>query len=151
MFILVAKKKAKKEIAGFKVQQGSEGICFHIEPDEAMQQAWQRFYKTAEARNISEKEIPEIIKTKFLKPGEEKVLFFNKEEQTPNFVLQVVLRNKKLLEKKNRKLAVLLMKLAIDQHCMFSEILWGEDVRGEPWLKTVVLVGDETTGLLHYL
>jgi len=151
MFIKTKKNKTKKEIAGIEVQQGTEGIRFQIVPDAAMQQAWQRFSKTAEARYISAKELPPAILVKFLKPTKEKVLFFNKEEQTPNFVLQVVLRKKQLLEKKNRKLAVLLMELALDQHCMFSEILLAKGEREEGLIKMVVLVGDETTGLLYNL
>lgn len=87
MFIKIAKFKARQERAGIKVQQGNEGIRFQIEPDATMQWKWQQFYKTAKVRNITTKDIPKEILLKFLVPAKEKALFFNEEEQTPNFVL----------------------------------------------------------------
>lgn len=80
MFIKITKFKARREILGIKVQQGKEGIRFQIKPDATMQGKWQQFYKTAEVRNITTKDIPKEILLKFLVPAEERALFFNKEE-----------------------------------------------------------------------
>lgn len=63
----------------------------------------------------------------------------------------MVLWKEELLEKKNRKLAVLLMELVIERHCMFSEILLDKGEGEEGRIKTVILVGDATTGLLYNL
>jgi hypothetical protein len=151
MLIKVVKNKWKREIEGIKVRQSWGGIRIQIVPDEAMQKRWQHFIKTEEFRTTVLKDIPEEILLKFLTPLEGKVLFFNKEEQTPNFVLQVVLWKKQLLEKKNRNFTVLLMELAIGKPCMFSEVLLDKNGGEEGRIKTVILVGDTTTGLLYNL
>ena len=134
-----------------QIENKIKGIRIRLEPDEGMQYKWRIFYESARLRATQFSEIPSGIFLELPDNPEEGVLFFNKEDQTPNFVLSVVLWKEQLLLRKNRKFTKLLLDLTVNRHCMFSKVILFNDEKGDLLLKTVFLVGDETTGLLNNL
>jgi hypothetical protein len=138
-------------IPGIQIENKIKGIRIKIEPDEDMQYKWRIFYESSRLRSTQFSDLPVGIFLELPDNPEEGVLFFNKKEQTPNFVLSVVLWNKQLLMLKNRKFTRLLLNLVVNRHCMFSKVILFNDKEGDLLLKTIFLAGDETTGLLNNL
>ena len=141
----------QKEIKGVEIETKIKGIRIKLTADAVMQRKLQFFTNGATPRNTAFSELPEGIFFEIEENLTERVLYFKNREQTSTVLLNLILSHEELLKRGNGKVYVMLFNFLAEPGHVYAKTVEEISEKGEYTLKTVYLVGDETTGLLYNL
>lgn len=126
-----------------------EGIRIIIKPGYYMQRKWQRYFgkNFTLAETIREK-IPDGLFTDAPIGRKERIFYFNCKEQAQDIVVKIVLHYGLLHKNKELRLWLIIYDLCA-QHKLYIKAITEIGVQNK--LKTMILAGDVSTGLINNL
>jgi len=140
--------KTEKKI---QVLYKAEGLRIIIKPGYYMQHKWQRYFgKNFTLAETLREKIPDGLFEETPIGLKERIFYFNNKEQAQDIVLKIVLHYGFLQKKQELRFWLLIYDLCA-QHKLYIKAITEIGTHSDSKLKTMILAGDASTGLINNL
>jgi len=145
------KSNSQEKFEKIKVDRQTDRIKIKIEADSAMRKRWEEQRKIPFYLTITKERIPKKAFKDGLRNSKEVKVFYATRKEAALYIGAIIRYNGAFRNGAGRELLQQLEQMGITERKLYAKVVQKKKQGGGWELKTIFLVGDETTGLLYYL